>query len=222
MPERNYLTTMRRCLVVLALACQAQGSAPPSVTAEPSRVAPSAPAQPSAPTVPSAAAANPASGLEAAPGRALELAGQTLHPGCISELTQEVNGDLVPHSINWSIEGARGCNRSNRYHQPTYWERGTLWFDETDQGDRFGYQVTRVIDAQTYLLQTYVHTSGTYASTQYLLVRVDSLLETAIDDAHKPVQRKATTVTRLGDADSEADAQLLVDAALKPAPAAKP
>jgi hypothetical protein len=206
---------MHRCLIVLALACQVQGSAPPSVTAEPSRAAPPAPPA-------SAAPANPASGPEAAPGQALELAGQTLHPGCISELTQEVNGDLVAHSINWSIDGARGCNRSNRYHQTAYWERGILWFNEGEQGDRFGYQVTRAIDHQTYLLQTHVHSSGTYGSTEYLLVRVESVLETAIDDTHKPVQRKATTVTRLGEANSDTDAALLVDAAMKPGPAAKP
>jgi hypothetical protein len=71
------------------------------------------------------------------------------------------------------------------------------------------------IDPPTYLLQTYVHTLGTYASTEFLLVRVDSLLETAIDDAHEPMQRKATLVTRLGEAQSEADAELLVAAVRK-------
>jgi hypothetical protein len=212
MPERNYLTTMRRCLLALAFACQAQGSAPPSVTAEPSRLPPPAAAGPS----------TNASDPEAAPGRALELAGQPLHPGCIFELTQQVNGDLVAHSIYGAIDGARGCNRSNRYHQSAYWERGTLWFNQAEAGDRFGYQLTRAIDPQTYLLQTYVHTSGTYASTEFLLVRVDSLLETAIDDAHEPVQRKATLVTRLGEAPSEADAELLVAAVRKLAPAARP
>jgi hypothetical protein len=51
---------------------------------------------------------------------------------------------------------------------------------------------------------------------------IESLLETAIDDAHTPVQRKATTVTRLGEAYSEADSELLVDAVMKLAPAARP
>jgi hypothetical protein len=203
---------MLRSFAVLALACQVQGSAAPVVTAEPSRLAPSAPAAP-----PATNASDP----EAAPGRALELAGKPLHPGCIFELTQEVNGDLVAHSIYGTIDGARSCNRSNRYHSSPYWERGTLWFDQTDPGDRFGYHVTRAIDPQTYLLQTYVHTSGTYASTEYLLVRVESLLEVAIDD-HEPVQRRATLVTRLGEAYSEADAELLVETVRKLAPPARP
>jgi hypothetical protein len=150
----------------------------------------------------------------AAPGRALELAGEPLHPGCIFELTQQVNGDIVAHSIYWSIDGANGCNGSNRYHQAPYWDRGTFWFDQTTRGDRFGYQLARAIDRETYLLQARVETSGTYASTQYLLVRVGSLLETAID-AHHAVQRKATTLTRLGEASSAADADVLVAAVTK-------
>ncbi len=197
---------MRRWLPAFALACQLQSPAPSHISPDRER----SPAPPAAP----AGSPLPPTGEDTdskKPGKALELDGKVVHPGCVLELTEAINSDIVVHSVNWSLPDAKGCDRSNRYSNAAYWQGGTLWFDQTPAGDRFGYQLYRALDERTYVLRTKTQTSGTFGMSSYLFVKVDDALEWA-EYPSGPAKRKVTALTRLGEVHALADVEAIIRA----------
>lgn len=192
-----------RCwLAAGALACQVQSPNSPPVSPEaavPSRAAPSQ-------AVTGALAAAPAASA-AVVGRALEFNGKPIHPGCVSELMAQVNGDSVVRSIHLSVPKLRSCGESNRYFQEPRWDGGQLRFD-TEDGGFFRYQLYRSLDEHTHVLRTVTASSGTYTALSFLLVRMESAVEWVVEDG-RPQQRSITTLTRLGEVSTEEEADAL-------------
>lgn len=92
-------------MICLVLACQRQPPAAVSVSPEP----PGAGSTLSSGAPVSGGVAPPSIPLAApgTPGKALELGGKVVHPGCISELAQAIDGDSIVRSVFLLIPGAR-------------------------------------------------------------------------------------------------------------------
>jgi len=196
-------------LALLALACRPPSSAGGQLSAEPaSRLpAPAPPVSRAAGAEEPGGAREPVEPASAKPGKALLLRGQPLHPRCVSTLTTELNGDRIVQSIDW-----QGCTSSNRTSDRAYWQDGTLWYDEGQGGNRFGYSVYRTIDDRTQILNTKLQTSGTFASSNYLAVRRSEMLDW--NPMLDPPGHTITTLTRLGEVWKAEEVEALVKAVM--------
>lgn len=197
--------------LMLALACQPASPAAGQVSPEPPlkpEPEPLAAPAPSAPT-----AGEPESGREILgsrePGKALMLQGKPLHPGCVAQLETETNGDRVVQSIDW-----QGCTSSNRFSGEPYWEDGTFWYNETQEGDRSGYNVYRELDERTDILQAMFQSAHTYGSLHYLAVRRGEMIDWS-ERSSKPPGQAITTLTRLGEVIAAEDVEALIRHATK-------
>jgi hypothetical protein len=123
--------------------------------------------------------------------------GKQIHPGCIYELTPQLNGDNIAATVNLGHGEGRGCLDSNRYtDDPTLSADGFLEFKPADSGIVFGYRHIREIAPGVHHLQVRVVTTGTFSSLVSLVVRyeVDPVLDL---DAKPPAMKYADRLSAI-------------------------